>query len=536
MADHITKQYDAFISISDDLEDQKWVHKWLAPRLRKAGITFITSDELPGESYLVDDIANAISNSRYNLFILTPAWNETGFGAFEKALAQLEDAHGTKQHLIPVWLKDCPIPKTLKIYTKRDFRRKEGQNLQAQILIGRLLPSPTKLSDIPSTISAKFLTWIWEHPLRTSSITLILLLTISAMAGFPSVEGWQAISQENLGRSAKWITRVGETLFVTTSTNGGCNDPLDTGLWRSLDHGQHWERISIPLLDYQTSKGCDRAAIEAIVASPEKAQRLYAATSDVGLLISENNGTTWQVLNDDAPRKQLSALAVMTAPERLFVVGKVPTTFGLYRSMGGKEWERLDSPDLCKQNGYLSLPSTATVNGVILVVNDLLYVAPSDSGSVSGKPEGTDIYYSADSGNCWQRFHNTNTGVYYSALAALPNTRSEILFATWDGAGLGRKIWRRNWETGQEQLLGDSPLDTSQLFVESNEERWYASTPFALLFRGNVRQFESPTRLFGPFSLYASFTSDFEGGPPLLLSGGRVFRRGMVGWWQGLFP
>lgn len=536
MPDQITNRYDAFISVSDDLEDQKWVDDELGRALKEAGVSFVTSNQLSDEQYLVDALASAIDSSRYTLFVLTPAWNEKGRGDFERALAQLEDPRGVKHHLIPLWLKDTPIPKTLKIYTKRDFRRKESQKLQTQILIGRLLPAPVKPGDIPRTLSAKLLTWVWEHPYRTLLITLFSLILLSAIAGVPRVEGWHAVSREDLGRSAKRITRIGETLFVTTSTNGGCNDPLDTGLWRSVDRGQHWERISIPSLNISRPNGCDRASIEALVPSPADPKRLYAATSDVGLLVSTNNGTTWDVLNSDPPRKQLSALAVMALPERLFVVGLVPGAPGLYRSTDGKAWDRLDAPDLCKQNGYRALPTQATLNGQILVAGDLIYLAPSDTGGPSATPPETDIYYSQDGGNCWRRVHDADSGVSYSALAALPNARSEILFATWDRAGFGRKIWRRNWETAQEQLLGELPLDAFQLFVDAGGETWYASTPFGILYRGSVRNFGDQTRLFGPVSLYADFTSDFGDGPPLLLSGGRVFRRGTVGWWQGLFP
>ncbi len=370
-------------------------------------------------------------------------------------------------------------------------------------------------------------------------VLLLALLTLSACAGVPQVEGWKPISTQYLGGDAKWITRIGETLFVMTSTNEGC-DESDTGLWRSSDHGKNWERISVPALDVTTGK-CDRSKIEAIVASTENPKKLYATTASVGLIVSDNNGTTWDFADKDSPLRQLGALAVLGSPERLYIVSRVADALGLYRSVDGKQWERLNERGHCKKEKQVTLPTAATLNASLLIANGLIYIAPGDSPSPGAAPEGTDLYYSSDGGDCWQSVHAINgaanyppSNVNYSAITAVPGMSSIILFATWDRASLQRKIWKRDWATGQVLFLGNVPIGISQIFIA--QDSWYATTPLGLVFRGKLNTDQPPERLFGPISLYAAMTSDFDNGAPLLLSGGRVFRRGVVGWFQGFLP
>lgn len=571
-----TPRFDAYISVSDSLPDKEWVDNVLAPRLKGAGIRFRTNDDLgdPADStdskgatsdFLVDLVADAIENSRFTLFVLTSAWLGTGRGSFEKALAQLEDPRGVQRRIIPLWLDDCKIPDTLKIYHVCDLRRQDNRDRQLDILVARLLPIRIRAQGtttlppprrLAQTIFLKLRGWGLEHPIRAVLLAVFFLIVLSALAGYPTAEGWQRINRQNLSLNAKSLTRIGDTLFVMTSTNEGCRNHLDTGLWRSTDHGINWERISIPL-DFQTAKGCDRAIVQNIVAAPDNPQHLYAATSDVGILESQDNGSTWHPLNNDAERRQLASVVVLPSPNRIYVVGNVALHYGLYRSTDGKQWERLDTTDRCvppdsvqkssEMTGtspaeYVSLPPTATVNAALTVVENIMYIAPLDTFQTSSAPEKADIYFSSDGGDCWRSIHtrdsNGNTPprrINYSVLASLPGKPNEILFGTW-GEMLGRRIWRRNWETGEQQLLGELPFSASQLLVTDEGERWYAATTFGYLMRGSVRQFDNPERIPGPFTLYAAYTLDFDNRSPLLLGGGNIYRRGMVGWWQAFIP
>lgn len=387
----------------------------------------------------------------------------------------------------------------------------------------------------PRLLTREWWRWIRRNPkwmFLYVFASVAFLVTLSACVGFPTVEGWKPISEQNLGGNAKWIFRIGETLFVTTETNGKCNSSLDPGLFKSVDRGKSWKPFPIALLNYEGGQGCDRSSIEAIVESPETRGLLYAATANVGLLVSRDNGEKWEVLDDALARRQLSGLVVLLNPERLFVAARN----GLYRSTDFKNWSRLDAADVCRTPGFLSLPEGAAVSAHLVSMNNNVFIAPRDLTD-EPYPEA-DIYYSEDGGDCWKRVHAAETQQDYSALAVIPDSTIDILFATWDlsGIGFGRRVWRWQPTMEKEEPLANLPLGIHQLYVDATNQKWYASTPFGFIFRGSVNSPNDTQQLAGPSGIYAAFTSDFEPGPPLLLKRGNVFRLGTVGWWQGIFP
>lgn len=387
----------------------------------------------------------------------------------------------------------------------------------------------------PRIFSPAWWPWVRQRPkwlVLYLILSVMLPVTLSACGGFPTVEGWKPISAQDLGTNAKWIFRTGETLFVTTETNGKCNSSLDPGLYKSVDRGKSWKPFPVALLNYEGGQGCDRSSIEAIVESPETRGQLYAATANVGLLMSKDNGEKWEVLDDALERRQLFALVVLSNPERLLVAARN----GLYRSADLKHWSRLDVADICRTAGFLSLPQGAAVSAHLVSVNNKIFIAPRDLTD-EPYPEA-DIYYSEDGGDCWKRVHAPDTQQDYSALAVLPDSTIDILFATWDlsGIGFGRRVWRWQPAMEKEEPLANLPLGIHQLYIDATNQKWYASTPFGFVFRGSVNVPNDTKQLAGPSGIFAAFTSDFESGPPLLLKRGYVFRLGTVGWWQGIFP
>lgn len=571
MAAGSTPNYDAYISVSDDLEDKKWVDKELAEQLKDAGVRFRTTDDLnaPPDPETADRLtsdqwvevtANAIRDSRFSVFVLTPEWLESGRGTFENALSQLQDSHGVAHHITLIWLRDCPIPDNLKIYIRYDLRVPEKRDREIKKLIGRLVslrtieqgvtvvPPPRRFAQV---LGLKLRGWALEHPIRAGLLTVLFVLILSALVGFPAFEGWAPMSSQNFGAGARILSRVGDTLFILTATDKGCSDPLDTGLWRYTKQKQKWERVSIPALRFTTQKGCDLDVIQTIVQDPDDSQRLYAATANVGLLVSPDTGASWTRVqfkeptaagaNFANPGNKLTTVAVLPSPRRLYVVGENPAQNGFYRSADGLQWDRLDVPGRCKIPDRVSLPTSATIRAFVQVQAQRLYIAPVDIALRGVPPEDADIYYSDDGGDCWRSLHHHDpaqhvAGVGYSALASIPGANSEILFATWQAGGPTRHVWRRNLENDQEEFLGDILLPPLQIFVVPDGSQWYSFSPFGLVMRGSMGTYEPPQWLPGPFSLFGSFALDFDDTSTLLLSGGRIFRRAQVGWWQSLFP
>jgi len=110
--------YDGFISYSH--HDKEWVHGWLLPRLEAAGLRVCIDfrDFEPGLPSLIN-MENAVEHSRKTLIVLTPAWVESEWTAFESLLIQTDDPAGRRARMIPLLLKSCEPPKEL---SKNNFQ------------------------------------------------------------------------------------------------------------------------------------------------------------------------------------------------------------------------------------------------------------------------------------------------------------------------------------------------------------------------------------------------------------------------------
>ena len=108
--------YDVFISYSH--QDAEWVHDWLAPRLKAAGLAVCTDREsfdigVP----ILQNIENAVAASRHTLLVLTRSWVESRWARFGELLAQTEDPSGHFQRLLPVLRAPCDPPKRISMLT-----------------------------------------------------------------------------------------------------------------------------------------------------------------------------------------------------------------------------------------------------------------------------------------------------------------------------------------------------------------------------------------------------------------------------------
>lgn len=122
--------YDVFISYSH--KDKQWVTKTLVPRLEQAGLKVCidSRDFLAGKPAL-ENMAEAISNSRYILLVLTPNWVGSHWTNYEALLSRTSDPDGAKRRTIPLHWKKCDLPEELKILTWVDFTRKDKESMDA---------------------------------------------------------------------------------------------------------------------------------------------------------------------------------------------------------------------------------------------------------------------------------------------------------------------------------------------------------------------------------------------------------------------
>jgi TIR domain-containing protein/NACHT domain-containing protein len=112
--------YDVFISYSH--ADATWVWDWLRPRLQAAGLHVCLDrrDFDVGVPSLVN-MERAVDHSRHTLLVLTPAWVDSEWTAFEELLTQTADSAARRRRLIPLLLQPCQPPRRIAMLTYADF-------------------------------------------------------------------------------------------------------------------------------------------------------------------------------------------------------------------------------------------------------------------------------------------------------------------------------------------------------------------------------------------------------------------------------
>jgi len=112
--------HDVFISYSHN--DKDWVYQRLLPSLEAAGLKVCIDfrDFEPGLPSLIN-MENAVERSRKTLIVLTPAWVESEWTAFESLLIQTDDPAARQRRIIPLLLTLCQPPKRIAILTYLDF-------------------------------------------------------------------------------------------------------------------------------------------------------------------------------------------------------------------------------------------------------------------------------------------------------------------------------------------------------------------------------------------------------------------------------
>lgn len=126
------------------------------------------------------------------------------------------------------------------------------------------------------------------------------------------------------------------------------------GLFRSSDHGAHWEPVTglneHPEFDLWTSPGADQTPdgpkLHTILVDPRDSEHLIVGMSTGGVLESSDAGATWSRLDgglEGATAMDPHALAMgVTNPDRLWM----QSHFGVYRmDLENRTWDRVGPPE-----------------------------------------------------------------------------------------------------------------------------------------------------------------------------------------------
>lgn len=140
--------YDVFISYSH--HDHDWVWDWLLPRLEAAGLA-VCIDERDfdiGVPSLVN-MEQAVERSGKTLLVITPAWVNSEWTAFESLLVQGSDPAGRRARMLPLVREQTDMPPRIRMLTYVDFTREANWEKQLARLLGALdkaTASPTSAS------------------------------------------------------------------------------------------------------------------------------------------------------------------------------------------------------------------------------------------------------------------------------------------------------------------------------------------------------------------------------------------------------
>lgn len=105
-------------------------------------------------------------------------------------------------------------------------------------------------------------------------------------------------------------------------------------MFRSADGGRTWQRIQLP--PALAPSGVNQLAI-----NPERPGVIYAAGIKAGVVLSEDDGTSWRRVANGLASLDIDALA-MHAFRRKTLFASVRGK-GVFRTEdGGRQWERMD--------------------------------------------------------------------------------------------------------------------------------------------------------------------------------------------------
>jgi ligand-binding sensor domain-containing protein len=176
------------------------------------------------------------------------------------------------------------------------------------------------------------------------------------------------------------IPAITEKVKVLAFTEDGKNGILagtDTGLYRSYDITKGWEKISLG--------GDISNNIFVIHISPKEPQTIWVGTAGSGVIVSNDNGQSWQTINGVPRDVPISSIATdPQKPGRVYV--GTTQAFWLSRD-GGRTWQR--------RGGNLPLGNFTSI---------LINPSNTDELFISSSLESDGgIFYSSDAGMKWKR-------------------------------------------------------------------------------------------------------------------------------------
>jgi hypothetical protein len=557
--------FDVFIS--HHAKDREWVATVLEPRLIAAGFKVaVTYRDSPAGGLITRNIEQLIEGSRRTVAVITPDWLGNEWNAFEELLTRRLDPLALRRRLIPLLVKPCELPTQLAALQSIDLTTESRWVAGIKKLTRDLtdsIPVPPPWRPVGNiSVVTRWWRWLYHYRLRVGLASLGLItiwLAFSLLLNLPPFQlrtGWQTVSPYL--DDAAVLYRAGDRLLVASTTeNVKCKPTINTGFWVNHASETDWNAIVVPELEFTLPGGeCQVAAFMAFAHAPQQPETIFGATSNVGLLRSDNAGENWQrVGNGESLPADLSYVVVDPAdPNHLYISG---ARVGVFSSLnGGKTWSRVDGADTCASAdaGDDSLPEDFLV-GAMLHTVDGVYIG---NGESAVRADGG-LYFSQDGGLCWRKVDSAQGKYLYRFLAEIPDQSGRLIVLTRDVAAQSddevrgglfdarqEVVWLADQERGRVQEIASIGNTPDALWVsDEHEPRWYIATDQAQLKHGDLQGHAVQTTpcltscvlsLPVPFVCAVDLAPDAGVEMPLMLANGHVYRRGMVTWDHWLWP
>ncbi len=180
--------YDVFISYNK--ADKKWVRDELLPRLEAAGLSVAVDyrDFIAGGPRLTET-EQAVEKSQHTIVVLTPAWLQDDWNAFEALLLRTLDPAARQRKLIPLLYKHCEqLPEAIAALERVDFADEAHWEREFERLIRAVKASPLPP---PMWRRGRVGHLVQQHPvistmLAVSIFALLTLVIVLQLPGFIS--------------------------------------------------------------------------------------------------------------------------------------------------------------------------------------------------------------------------------------------------------------------------------------------------------------------------------------------------------------
>ncbi len=295
-----------------------------------------------------------------------------------------------------------------------------------------------------------------EKPLRMYAAMSHFVFGPSIQKSEDGGETWQALTgvpqyEADSGQTINAIwTLVSGSGEASTKLYAGVDE---AGLFVSEDDGNSWRELK-GLSKHPTRAewmgGAGGLCCHSVQVHPENPDRIWVGISAVGVLRSDDGGTTWQLKNDGLEKvvESESFEGIVYCVHRLVMDPRNPDRLfqqnhrGVFRSRdGGDSWERIE-------NG---LPGTFGFPMAMSPKNsNELYTIPLESDEFRIFPQGQlTVYRSQDGGDSWQPLtsglpNNIYTGVLRQALTV--SDEGSVVFGTSSGQVYFSEDRGENWQ------------------------------------------------------------------------------------------